>query len=170
MEQNTTLDVWNEIRVTGDGISVSLYSEDETGAVVEDEVRLPFEDLQDEMTGDILSLGLSDSTKENLSNDGLVTNTSSDGQSDNVSELGPDVGDIVMDSESENFSSGRVRVTEVTDTPCSEHTIEKINGRETTVADENIGHPRDAPVVMGEYVDGSSKEYAFPLTRLEPVS
>lgn len=79
----------------------------------------------------------------------------------------PDVGDVVFDMDhNPNFGSGCVRVTDVSTRPASRYTIECDYG-ETTVANRNPDHPADAPVVIGRYVDGSEKEYAFPVTRLE---
>lgn len=77
----------------------------------------------------------------------------------------PEVGDVLNDPESPNvFGSGDVRVTEVTDVPAHEFTIP---GLCRTVAQTNPDHPADAPVVAASYVDGSDKEYHFPVTRLE---
>lgn len=79
-----------------------------------------------------------------------------------VGDLMEDTGDLPSWSEDQ-----RVRVVEVTDTPAKEYTIENDTyGR--TVADFNPREPEDAPVVVANYV-GSTKEYAFPVTRLEPL-
>lgn len=76
----------------------------------------------------------------------------------------PSVGQIVTDPESNHrYGDGRVRITEGTSERADAHYYKPGH----TVASANPGHPLDAPVVKGKYVDGGDKEYAFPVTRLK---
>jgi len=77
----------------------------------------------------------------------------------------PDEGDIVVDTES-NFGSGEVEVVNVLNRESRTHYIEKDTGKRS-ISYLNPGHPPDAPVVEGRYVEGGDKLYAFPVTRLE---
>lgn len=83
----------------------------------------------------------------------------------------PYEGEIMVDPQAPHWSDGRVRVTEVTDTPASGYTIEGDSQVfEQTVAEKNPGEPEDAPVVVARYQRENGKEsdeYAFPVTRLE---
>lgn len=79
----------------------------------------------------------------------------------------PNVGDVMLDPKSNpKYGDGRVEVTEVTDKPSKYHQVDVDTGTRS-VAHLNPTEPDDAPVVMGTYVDGSDKEYAFPVSRLE---
>lgn len=79
----------------------------------------------------------------------------------------PEVGDVVHDTEHvARFGSGDVRVTEVLSVPAKLHYIDVGTGKRS-VAYENPGFSPNAPVVKGQYVDGSDKVYAFPCDRLE---
>jgi len=79
----------------------------------------------------------------------------------------PNRGEIVRDTENNpRYGSGDVEVVEVLSETAREHWISCQSG-EMTVARKNPDHPENAPVVKGKYVDGSDKEYAFPVTRLE---
>lgn len=85
---------------------------------------------------------------------------------ENTYEL-PQVGDVLKDPCSPSmFGDGQVEITEVHPNQRSDMFQINIRNRWTTVAEENPGQPADAPVVEGQYVDGSDKEYAFPVTRL----
>lgn len=80
----------------------------------------------------------------------------------------PSVGDELFDKQSNHrFGDGHVEIVEVTDTPASEYSLTDSDCRYQTVDEANPGHPKDAPVVLGKYVHGSNKEYAYPVTRLE---
>ena len=81
----------------------------------------------------------------------------------------PQVGDMMRDTgDLPSWSEDRrVRVIEVTDIPAKDYTIDgDTYGR--TVADFNPSEPEDAPVVVANYV-GATKEYSFPVTRLESL-
>lgn len=79
----------------------------------------------------------------------------------------PMEGDVMYDPDSNpKFGDGQVRITEVTRTPASRSYVECDTGKRS-VAWLNPDEPDDAPVVKGEYVGGSGKEYKFPVTRLE---
>lgn len=78
----------------------------------------------------------------------------------------PDEGDHLLDPESpDKFGDGVVEVQEVANDCAAGYYI---NGDET-VADRNPVHPKEDVVVVATYVDGSDKEYAFPLMRLEEL-
>jgi hypothetical protein len=79
----------------------------------------------------------------------------------------PEEGDVLLDPESNpRFGDGRVRVTEVLGTQAKTTYFDSRTGKRS-VAFANPGHPDDAPVVKGTYVDGNDKEYHFPVTRLK---
>ena len=74
-------------------------------------------------------------------------------------------GDVVKDTRGPHWGSGMVRITEVLDTVANKyHVPEKDN---MALSYLNPEEPDDAQVVKGVYTDGSDKEYAFPVTRLE---
>lgn len=78
----------------------------------------------------------------------------------------PEVGDVLVDPESNpRFGDGRVEVTDVLHKESRLHYVD-VNTGTRSVAYLNPSHPADAPVVMARYVEGSDKEYAFPVTRL----
>jgi hypothetical protein len=178
MERNSVTAVWLEAQVDENGIALSLISEGtSSGAVVEEIEHFTLEELA-EMDGEIFSLTLSDNARDTLSEmsrladigrvleDGQPEEQSGIGQSENDNSL-PEEGDVLNDPESNaRFGDGRVKVTNVTNTQALNYNI-IVKGQETTVARQNPGHPSDAIVVEGEYVEGSSKTYAFPVTRLE---
>lgn len=61
------LNVWNEVRITSDGISITLLSElSDGGAVVEGETWFTFDELQNRSPSRPISLNLSDETSELL--------------------------------------------------------------------------------------------------------
>jgi len=80
----------------------------------------------------------------------------------------PEVGDVVYDeNHNPRFGDGQVRVTEVLpNAQARTHYIECDTGKRS-VAYHNPGYDERAPVVKGQYVNGSSKTYAFPADRLE---
>lgn len=86
--------VWNEVRITSDGISISLLSEGRGGrAIVEDEMWFTFDELQEMSPSEPMSLNLSDETQAALSENALdsvefgevETTPSTEGLSDNPS-------------------------------------------------------------------------------------
>lgn len=78
----------------------------------------------------------------------------------------PEVGEHLLDPEAPRWSSGEVRIEEVTDIPAEDFEI-TVQGIDTTVFRENPTCSPDAPVVKARYVGGSGTEYAFPVDRLE---
>lgn len=181
--------VFTEMRVSEEGVSITLLSEWNGETIVEDEVWLTDEELAS--TGTLRSdLGLSDETCEALSDartkamEGALygpesgdveTVSEPEGQSENEPEWDlPDVGDVVLDGNPPNWSDdNRLRVIEVTDTPANRYVIgegpvESYDGVvfKDTVADNNPAEPDDAPVVIANYL-GSDNQYAFPVSRLE---
>lgn len=86
---------------------------------------------------------------------------------DNKYDL-PNVGDRLHDPCSPSmFGTGEVEVKDVHPNQRSDMFQLKIDGRWTTVAEQNPGEPADAPVVEAVYVGGSDKTYTFPVTRLK---
>jgi hypothetical protein len=92
----------------------------------------------------------------------------------------PQAGEVVYDESAPSWSNDeRVKVVEVlSDVTCDEYVIqgqhegEKVHPtdqswNDETVADANPGCSDDEPVIIGEYVDGDSTEYAFPASRLQ---
>jgi len=181
MERENVTGAWVEVQVDENSIGLTLLSESAgSGATVEQVEHFTFDELED-MGGEVFSLNLSDETGELLSNmqqddDGFPLSESADLTSPYPEEdLNlwapyydlPEEGDVLNDPESNaRFGDGRVKVTNVTDVTADEYEI-NINGEKTTVAQQNPGHPSRAPVVEGEYVEGSAATYAFPVTRLE---
>jgi len=179
--------VFTELRVSDEGVSITLFSEWNTETIVEDEIWLTDEQLSD--TGTLLSdLSLSQQTREALSEarreamKGQMHSPES-GDIETVSEPEsqsetkpawdlPDVGDIVLDGSPPDWSDdNRLRVIEVTDTPAEKYVIghgpmENVGYFDETVADKNPDEPADAPVVIANYI-GSENQYAFPVSRLE---
>lgn len=78
----------------------------------------------------------------------------------------PQEGEHLRDPEAPRWSSGEVRIEEVTDVPCEDFEI-TVQGIDTTVFRENPTCDPKAPVVKARYVNGSGTEYAFPVDRLE---
>jgi len=179
MERNRVTSVWNEITISGEGVGITLYSEGETGAIVEDETWFTFDELQSEMRGEIVNLSLSDNARDTLSEMSRLADIGrifEDGHHGEQSRIGqpkksaydlPEEGDVMNDPESNvQFGDGRVKVTKVTSKESKNWTL-VVNGKETTVAQQNPGHPSNAPVILGNYIEGSDKSYAYPVTRLE---
>jgi hypothetical protein len=181
--------VFTELRVSDEGVSITLFSEWNGETIVEDEVWLTDEQLSD--TGTLLSdLSLSVETSEALSEarrDALkgalygpvsgdvetVSEPESQSENEPAWDL-PDVGDVVLDGNPPDWSDdNRLRVIEVTDTPANRYVIGKGPVESfgdtlfnDTVANKNPSEPEDAPVVIANYI-GSDSQYAFPVSRLE---
>jgi len=80
-----------------------------------------------------------------------------------VDEL-PEVGQIVHDTDPPHWSNDeRVLVSDIPRTRADEHDVDRYK----TVASYNPEYPSKDPVVLGSYVSGSAKEYAFPVSRLD---
>jgi hypothetical protein len=169
MARQPVATVWNEIRIAGDGISVTLYSEGSDGVRVEDEVRFTFEEL-DELAGGVESLRLSDETKDQIAGD---TNLSLDEIRESLKEQGVrkkfSEGDRAIDSHAaEYLANTEVEVVGYADEQADEYYIDN-DLKENTVADVNPQFDSDEPVVEAVYESGGDT-YAFPESRLEPVS
>lgn len=93
--------------------------------------------------------------------------TSQDAKSDDYTV--PEIGDRMVDSDSNpRYGKGIVEITKIPPNRAGRHYIETETG-ERSVAYYNPTEPEDAPVVLAQYVGGSDKEYAFPVTRLQPL-
>lgn len=57
---------FNEVRITEDGISISLYTESSEGVRVEDERLFTFDEMED-MSGEVLMLKMSEDSRDELS-------------------------------------------------------------------------------------------------------
>ncbi len=176
------INVWNEVRVTADGISVTLLSESaEGGAVVEDETWFTFDELQEMSPSGPINLGLSDQTQGAWANERRLAQVGriyENQESDDSQEL-PEEGDVLIDENAPDWSvDDKVIVTEVlSDVQCDEYLIDGPNEGTTTdnnlgsmfdktVADANPSYDEDEPVILAKYDSGSSDEYAFPASRL----
>jgi hypothetical protein len=161
------LSVWNEVRVTADGVSVTLYSEStDSGAVVEDEYWISKDEMAD-TPHSVESLRMESS---------LHQETPSRSES-NFSE-----GQVVVDKSPPKWAEGeRLVVDEVLAYPqvtaetylYEENTTtrmgEQLGLLAQTVADVNRDYPADDRVILARY-EGSDKQYAFPASRLRGVA
>lgn len=182
MDGNHPIAVWNEITISESGIGITLYSEGEDGACVEDETWFTHAELED-MAGDIVSLKLSEESQSEL-RDGRDAATEKrisewlEEQRTMQSESRLQVGDIVVDDNCPSWSDdSRVRIDEIlSDVRADEYIIQGDTKGEVlstlaqswndkTVADANPSYPEDDIVVIGHYIDGG-KDYAFPASRL----
>jgi hypothetical protein len=165
--------VWNEIRVTDDGVSVTLYSEDPSGhgPIVEDEWWMTHAEIENTPHG-IASLRVSEETLERGSQEEEVTLST---------------GDVVEDLNPPSYMSeeaigekGQLIVDEVLppEVTCAtwafdeEASTDDMSDMEQvfaqTVADANPSYPDDDRVVLARYKDSDS-QYAFPASRLAKV-
>lgn len=85
MERTNITSVWVEIQVDADGIGLSLISEGDSGAVVENIEHFTFEELQS-MDGHIQSMNLSDNARDTLSEQAEDATVGNLLQSENLSE------------------------------------------------------------------------------------
>lgn len=171
------INVWNEIRVTAEGISISLLSETgQGGAVVEDETWFTFDELQDQSPQSPISLNLSQGTLDSfdeqrrLANIGLLY--------DSAKPSLPEAGDVLTDENAPHWAEDDwVEVVEVLDARADEYVVqgyhegEKIQPvhqplKDKTVADKNPSYPSDDRVVIAQY-KGAGDHYAFPVSRLK---
>ncbi len=165
--------VWNEVRFTDEGISISLFSESpQGGAVLEDEMWYTYDELQEMAPSNPIMLNLTDESREALSEIHKEAQFSFiDDRSQSEIRTGyetPDVGDVLYDDPNRTpkwSEDERVRVINVTETRADEYELDTDDWWKETVADYNQSEPDDAPVVVGNYI-GSESEYAFPVTRL----
>ena len=153
-------DAWTELRVTSDGISVSLYTESGDLVSVEDETWFTWSELQGSV-GDRVTLDADVEAWEKTPDWASMTPAESSTRKENY-DL-PEVGDVMVDLDAPDWSKyRRVRVTNVSTTPQSEWSVDNHDWAET-LSELNPVEPRDAPVVEAEYLDGGSTEYAFPV-------
>jgi len=145
---------WTELRVTSEGISVSLYTESDDRVSVEDETWFTWDELEDSV-GAVVELG--------------ANQPSTDTESDEKSYILPNVGDVMVDPKAPRWSDDNlVRVTHVyPEVTHSEWPLTDHDGEADVLSDLNRYEPADAPVVEAEYLGNEGNEYAFPVTRLE---
>jgi hypothetical protein len=180
--EDVITNVWNEVRVTDEGISITLLSESlEGGAIVEDETWFTFDEMRADSPQSPISLSLSGETDSALAEQRRMAQVGElvDSQeSDNSQEL-PEVGDCLTDQNPPSWASDSdyLEVVEVLpNTRCDEHIIQGPNEGKSlekgkhqlfdkTVADANPSYNENEPVVMAQY-NGSGDWYAFPASRL----
>jgi hypothetical protein len=178
------INVWNEVRFTADGISITLFSESqEGGAVVEDELWYTYEEMQELSPSRPFSLNLTDETQS-----AIATSSASQGlqqeMSDYIEEYSqqleneqvgnlPKVGDVMIDKNAPPWSNDeRVEVTNITDTKAENYIITERFGQmdDETVASANPYYPTNDTVIEAKYLgkDGrpTGDSYAFPESRL----
>lgn len=183
--EDVITNVWNEIRVTDEGISITLLSESaDGGAIVEDEAWFTFDEMRANSPQSPISLNLSGQTSSALAEQRRMAQVGElvDSQeSDNSQEL-PEVGERLSDQNPPSWASDDdyLEVVEVLpDVRCDEYVIQGPNegqrldkGKhelfDKTVADANPSYDEDEPVVMAQY-NGSGDRYAFPASRLEKI-
>lgn len=173
--------VWNEVRVTADGISITLFSERASGgATVEDEAWFTFDEMAADAPQSPISLNLSDRTSDDWAETrrlARVGQIMDEGENEKSHDL-PKAGDVLTDRNPAPWSEDtQVEVVEVLpNVSCDEYVIQGQNEGDAltpssqawsdeTVADSNPSYDEDEPVVRGRYV-GSEKVYAFPASRL----
>lgn len=191
-------DVWNEVRFTSEGISISLLSESTDGpAIVEDEMWFTYDELQALSPSEPQSLNLSQQTRERLSEQREDANIGRMLQSADLSEKAEHLPEnpstkelltymgFVDDGSRQSKYQVPNKYQEMLDenappwSPDDRVVVQEVTDMRSdeyvidsatgrTVADANPSHPADAPVVVAEYVDGS-KDYRFPVTRLRPT-
>lgn len=183
MEGDSTTAVWVEGQIDEEGISLTLLSEGNDGAVVEEIEHFTFDELQD-MSGEMFSLNLSDETREGLSEQLRLSNIGRIFEEDSQeSEEGdgslPERGDVLTDTNPPHWSDeDGVEVTEVLQSTRADHYVHSGANEGRAVSPENqhftdknvaYSNPSAEPgdcVILGRYLDGSN-EYAFPESRLE---
>jgi hypothetical protein len=178
MERDNILSVWNEVRISDEGISVTLYSEDANDVYVEDELWFTHNELLDESSNRIHSLRLSRKSREIMEDGGLNQYQELENfLMSNKEEPKIEAGSIVKDENSPEWSDlNYLKVERVTSIHASRYLIEDSTDPQwaTTVADVNPKYPADDYVVECHYMDTddrvSQKRYAFPISRLTPVN
>jgi hypothetical protein len=168
---------WLEVQVDVDSISLSLLTEGQNGARVEETAMYHLDQLADS-AGAIDTLNLSDESQERLNEQArLAAIGQIFEQSEDEPDL-PEVGDVVEDENPPSWSvDGWLEVVEVmADVRCDEYVIQGFHEGEVvderkqfntdkTVADANPSYDADEPVVMAQY-EGTGDWYAFPASRL----
>jgi|APHM01.1.fsa_nt_gi hypothetical protein len=176
-----TVDVWNEVQITSNGVSISLYSEDEFGVTVEDEIWFTFEEME-YLEGEIMSLSLTDATRDALSksddeDDSEYRPIEDLDLNDDIEEAImsgkekarlPDEGDVMVDINSPTWSEDdRVEVVGIADETAGEYTIESGDGWSEPLTVANPSADPDEKVIEAQYIFGNNEVYAFPESRLE---
>lgn len=170
------INVWNEVRFTTDGISITLFSESQDGgAVVEDELWYTYEEMQQRSPSRPFSLNLSDETQSEISGSLLeqsaIEEYSQQLENEQVGNS-PEVGDILVDENAPDWSTDeRVEVVNITDKTAENYTIqERIYKADKTVATANPNYPENDTVIEAKYLDEdwypTGDTYAFPESRL----
>jgi|APHM01.1.fsa_nt_gi hypothetical protein len=176
-----TVDVWNEVQFTGNGVSISLYSEDGHGVTVEDETWFTWDELENRK-GEIVSLGLTDATRDDLTREDdereVISIEDLDLHEDVEESILsgkkearlPNEGDIMVDANAPSWSQdARVEVVDIADEKAGEYTIQAGRSREgsheLTIA--NPDADPDEAVIEARYLSGNNKVYAFPESRLK---
>jgi len=160
------LSVWNEDRVTADGVSVTLYSEStDSGAVVEDEYWINKDEMAD--------------TPHRVESLRMESRLHQEAPSDSESNFSE--GQVVVDKSPPKWAEGeRLVVDEVLAYPqvtAETYLYEegayianpKASVFNQTVADVNKEYPADDRVVLARYED-SDKRYAYPESRLRGLA
>jgi len=176
--------VWNEVRVTSDGISVTLFSESaDGGATVEDELWFTFDEIQEQAPSQPFSLNLSDETQSAISTIGdrnklqqeipdYIEEYSQELENEQVGNL-PEVGDVLIDENAPDWSNGEwVEVVNITDQNAEDYVIEEWDCpyNDETVATANPNYSANDTVIEAKYLDETGHptgdSYAFPESRL----
>lgn len=178
------LNVWNEIRVTDEGISISLFSESrDGGAVLEDETWFTFDEMSEMTPTGPMSLRLSDEARESLDRSREFgsedSQQSAESGSRKSAESGsrksveiPPVGNFVRDANPPSWSDGeRLKVVGISDKSANEYQIE---GHQTVYMANPSCDP-DEPVAEAVYESdigpfgnyNSDDVYAYPASRLK---
>ena len=174
MTEDTIVNVWNEVRLTADGISITLFSETATGgAIVEDELWYTFEELQEQSPNPPQSLNLSPETRSKLSEqsedrgfasmdevlssvepEGLPLSEAKEIVEDAQSDTLPDVGDILRDENAADWSDERrVEVLNVLeDVNCNKYVIQSDE-------DHRINTEVDEPKLLEKTVADANPSY-----------
>ncbi len=172
---------WVEVQVDENSISLSLLTEGNDGARVEETAMYNFKSLP-QSDGAIDSLNLSDKTQDALAEQvrlSAIGKIFEDTEIDTTDEpTYPEPDTVLTDDNPAPWSEDtRVEVLEVlSDVTCEEYVIQGRNSGEVvdpanqdwtdeTVATANPSYSSDEPVIIGQYLDGN-KEYAFPASRL----
>jgi len=164
-------DVWNEIRFTSEGISISLFSEwTDTGAILEDETWFTYDELQEMSPSGPLNLSLTEQSRSTLA--GQETTTVNDSQESEYTL--PEVGQMVQDTNPSGWNESNyalLEVVEISDKSAGEYFVDQKahmpDEYRETVANANPSCDPDEPVIEAEYVDGTGESYGFPVSRLE---
>lgn len=163
------IDVWNEIRVTSEGISITLFSESTgTGAIVEDEAWFTFSELEARPQSENapLSLNLSEETRAALSENPPLSPDADElfeemGLDDaDIDEVTLSPGDTVYDAMPPEWSENNTLVVvNVADERADAYAIEEAKydwQSEKTVYDANPSFDPDDRVIECVYLDDTT--------------